>query len=192
MKIGVFCEFSGIVRDAFIKRGHDAMSCDLLPTERPGPHFQGDLFELIDYPFDLAIFHIPCTNTAVSGARHFEAKKMDGRQQRSVSMFMKAWRQSQHIPRVAFEHPVSIMSTMFRRPDQIIQPWMFGHGEVKATCLYLRGLPLLTPTNIVEGRQPKVHYASPSPDRWKVRSETLPGVADAFAEQWGAISSTMK
>lgn len=183
--MGVFCEFSGIVRDAFIQKGHDAMSCDLLPTERPGPHYQGDLFDVIDYPWDLGIFHIPCTNTSVSGAKHFWYKKLDGRQQKSVAMFMKAWRMSAHIPKVAFEHPVSIISTLFREPDQIIQPWQFGHGEVKATCIWLRGLPKLTPTDVVEGREATVWKMPPSKDRAKLRSETKPGIANAFAQQWG-------
>ncbi len=185
MKVLVACEFSGIVRDAFIAKGHDAMSCDLLPTERPGPHYHGNVFDVVDYPWDIGVFHFPCTNTSVSGARHFKEKKMDGRQQASVSLFMKGWRMSSHIPKVAFEHPVSIMSTLFREPDQIIQPWQFGHGEVKATCLWLRGLPKLTPSNVVEGRTPKVHFESPSPDRWKKRSTTLEGIAKAMAEQWG-------
>lgn len=185
MKVLIGCEYSGIVRDAFIERGHDAMSCDLLPTERPGPHYHGNVFDVIDYPWDLAIFHFPCTNTSVSGARHFAVKKMDGRQQASVALFMKGWRRAEHIPKVAFEHPVSIISTLFREPDQIIQPWMFGHGEVKATCLWTRGLPKLIPTNIVDGREARVWKMPPGPDRWKKRSETLPGIADAFAEQWG-------
>src|SRR5688572_5063614 len=151
MRVLVACEFSGVVRDAFIAKGHDAMSCDYLATEKPGPHYQGDVFDVIDYPWDLAIFHFSCKNTAVSGARHFHAKRMNGQQQASVAMFMKGWRMSAHIPKVAFEHPVSILSTLFREPDQIIQPWWFGHGEVKATCLWFRGLPKLQPTNIVDG-----------------------------------------
>lgn len=161
MKVLVACEYSGVVRDAFIRLGHDAMSCDLLPTESHGPHYQGDVFDVIDYPWDLGIFHFPCTNTSVSGARHFAAKRFDGRQQASVALFMRGWRRAGHIPRVAFEHPVSIISTLFREPDQIIQPWQFGHGETKATCLWLRGLPKLEPTNIVEGRAPKVHHTPP-------------------------------
>lgn len=184
------CEFSGEVRDAFIAAGFNAMSCDLLPTERRGPHYQGNVFDVIDYPWKLAIFFFPCTNTSVSGARHFAAKRMDGRQQASVSLFMNGWRRSQHIPHVAFEHPVSVMSTLFRNPDQIIQPWQFGHGETKATCLWLRGLPKLQPTNIVEGREARVHLAPPSPDRWKIRSKTYSGIAQAMAEQWGMYVTT--
>lgn len=166
-------------------RGHEAMSCDLLETERPGPHYKGDVFDVIDFPWDLAIFHIPCTSSAVSGARHFAAKKLDGRYYADNALFMRAWRRAEHIPRVAFEHPVSVISTLFRKPDQIIQLHDFGHGETKATCLWLRNLPLLKPTKKVEGREALVHRAPPSEHRWKDRSRTRPGVADAFAEQWG-------
>ena len=119
------------------------MSCDLLPTDAPGPHYQGDLFDVIDYPWDLMIAHPPCTHLAVSGSKHFEAKRMDGRQQAAVSFFMQIVRRSAHIQRVAIENPVCIMSSMWRKPDQTIQPWMFGHGETKATCLWLKGLPKL-------------------------------------------------
>lgn len=185
MKVLVACEFSGTVRDAFIAAGHDAMSCDLLPTEKPGPHYQGDLFDVIDYPWDLAIFHPECTHLAVSGAKHFEAKWYDGRQAAAVSFFMRIVRRSEHIPRVAIENPVCIMSSLFRKPDQIIQPWQFGHGETKATCLWLRGLPLLVPTEIVEGREARIHKMPPSEDRWKERSKTYPGIAAAMAAQWG-------
>jgi hypothetical protein len=185
MNVLVACEFSGTVRDAFIARGHDAMSCDLIATERPGPHYTGDVFDVIDYPWDLGIFHFPCTHTSVSGVRHFTEKRMDGRQQAAVSMFIKGWRLSAHIPKVAFEHPVSVVSTLFRKPDQILQPWQFGHGETKAICIWKRGLPDLQSTNIVDGREPKVHFASPSPDRWKERSRTYDGLAQAMAEQWG-------
>lgn len=185
MKIAIMGESSGVIRDAMTALGHDAMSCDLLPSERPGKHYQGDMFDVIDYPWDMAIFHPECTHLAVSGARHFEVKRMDGRQQAAVSFFMKIVRRSQHIPKTAIEQPVSIMATLYRKPDQIIQPWWFGHGETKATCLYLKGLPLLLPTNIVEGREARVHKMAPGPDRWKERSRTLQGVADAMAAQWG-------
>lgn len=185
MKVLIACEYSGAVRDAFIRGGHEAMSCDLLPTDEPGPHYQGDLFDVIDYPWDLAIFHPPCTHLSVSGSRHFEAKRMDGRQQAAVSLFMKIVRLSRHIPRTAIENPVCIMSSLWRRPDQIIQPWMFGHGETKATCLWLKGLNPLVPSNIVEGREPRIHHMPPSPDRWKLRSATYPGIAQAMADQWG-------
>ncbi len=184
MRVLVACEYSGIVRDAFIALGHDAMSCDLLPTEQPGPHYMGDVFDVIDYPWDLMIAHPPCTHLSVSGARHFAAKRMDGRQQEAVSFFMRLIRRSEHIKRTAIENPVCIMSGMYRKPDQIIQPWQFGHGETKATCLWLKGLPPLVPTNIVSGRDDRIHKMPPSPDRWKERSKTYQGIADAFAAQW--------
>ena len=165
--------------------GHEAMSCDILDTESPGPHYKGDLFDVIDYPWDLAIFHPPCTHLSVSGSRHFAEKKMDGRQQAAVSFFMRIVRQSSHIPKVAIENPVCIMSSLYRKPDQIIQPWQFGHGETKATCLWLKGLPLLTPTEIVEGREARIHRMPPSADRWKERSRTYQGIVDAMVNQWG-------
>lgn len=187
MHVLVGCEFSGRVRDAFIARGHDAMSCDFEESETPGPHYRGSVFDVIDYPWDLGIFHFPCTHTSVSGARHFSEKRADGRQQAAVSLFMRGWRAAAHIPRVAFEHPISIVSKLFRKPDQILQPWQFGHGETKATCLWLRNLPCLAPTNIVEGRVARVHHCAPSPDRWKKRSRTYAGFALAMAEQWGSL-----
>lgn len=185
MRVLIGCESSGKVRDAFIRAGHDAMSCDLLPTDAPGPHYQGSVMDVIDYPWDLAIFHPPCTHLSVSGSRHFEAKRMDGRQQAAVSFFMALQRRSAHIPMTATENPVCIMSSLWRKPDQIIQPWMFGHGETKATCLWLKGLRPLLPTNIVEGREARIHRMPPSADRWKLRSETYQGIADAMATQWG-------
>lgn len=185
MRVLVACEYSGAVRDAFIRGGHDAISCDMLPTDVPGPHYHGDMFDVIDYPWDLLIAHPPCTHLAVSGSRHFEAKRMDGRQQAGVSFFMQIVRRSAHINRVAIENPVCIMSSMWRKPDQTIQPWMFGHGETKATCLWLKGLPLLRPTDVVEGREARIHRMPPSADRWKLRSATYPGIAQAMADQWG-------
>lgn len=190
MKVLIGCEFSGTVRDAFIRGGHDAMSCDLLPTESPGKHYRGDIFDVIDYPWDLAIFHPECTHLAVSGARHFAEKRMDGRQQRAVAFFMRLVRASAHIPRVCIEQPISIMASLYRKPDQIIQPWMFGHGETKATSLFLKGLPILTPTNIVEGREARIHKMPPSADRWKLRSVTYTEIAAAMADQWSQHSST--
>lgn len=184
MRVLVACESSGTVRDAFIRSGHDAMSCDLLPTDSQGPHYQGDVFDVIDYPWELMIGHPPCTHLSVSGARHFEAKRMDGRQQAAVSFFMRLIRQSAHISMVAIENPVCIMSSLYRKPDQIIHPWQYGHGETKATCLWLKGLPLLQPTNIVEGREARIHRMPPSPDRWKERSRTYDGIAKAMSEQW--------
>lgn len=185
MKILIACEYSGVVRDAFIKLGHDAISCDLLPTDAPGPHYQGDVRDLLDYPFDLMIAHPPCTHLSVSGARHFVEKRIDGRQQTAVSFFMMLAKCD--IPMIAIENPVCIMSSLYRKPDQVIQPWQFGHGETKATCLWLKGLPLLKPTNIVEGREQRIHKMPPSSDRWKQRSKTFQGIADAMAMQWGDL-----
>ena len=192
MRVLVACEYSGIVRDAFIKRGHYAMSCDLLDTERPGPHYKGDVKDLIyesGVPWDLMIAHPPCTHLAVSGARYFAEKIADGRQQEALEFvrFLMA----APIPRIAIENPISIISSKIRKPDQIIQPWMFGHGETKATCLWLQNLPPLCPTTIVSGREARVHNMSPGPDRWKERSRTLQGIADAMAAQWGNCKVTV-
>jgi hypothetical protein len=183
MKVLIACEYSGTVRDAFIKLGHDAMSCDLLPTDRPGPHYQGDAFDIIGDGWDLMIAHPPCTHLAVSGARHFAAKRADGRQQEAIAFFMALV--NADIPRIAVENPVCIMSSIYRKPDQIIQPWQFGHGETKSTCLWLKNLPLLQPSNIVKGRADRIHKMPPSPERWKLRSTTYQGIADAMAAQWG-------
>ena len=185
MRVLVSCEYSGAVRDAFIALGHEAMSCDLLPTDKPGPHYQGDVRDVLDYPWDLMIAHPPCTHLSVSGARHFEAKRLGGRQQAGASFFMMLAKAD--IPMIAIENPVCIMSRLWRKPDQIIQPWQFGHGETKATCLWLKGLPKLTPTDVVEGREARVHKMPPSPDRWKERSKTFDGIASAMAMQWGAL-----
>lgn len=183
MKVLVACEYSGVVRDAFLLAGHDAMSCDLLPTDAPGPHYQGDVRDVIDYPWDLMVAHPPCTHLSVSGARHFVEKRMDGRQQSAASFFRMLAKSD--IPMIAIENPVCVMSSLWRKPDQIIQPWQFGHGETKATCLWLKNLPLLHPTKVVEGREPRIHKMPPSADRWKLRSTTYPGIAEAMAEQWG-------
>lgn len=182
-RVLVACEYSGRVRDAFIRHGHEAMSCDLLPTDSPGPHYEGSVFDVIDYPWDLMIAHPPCTHLSVSGARHFEAKRNDGSQQAAVAFFMRLAKAD--IPRIAIENPVCVMSSLWRKPDQTIQPWQFGHGETKATCLWLKNLPPLQPTNIVEGREAKVHRMAPSPTRWKERSRTYAGIAAAMATQWG-------
>ena len=186
MKVLIACEYSGAVRDAFIALGHDAMSCDLLPTDVPGPHYQGDVRDVIGRGWDLMIAHPPCTHLAVSGARHFAAKRADGRQQEGIDFFMML--ADADIPRYAIENPICIMSSIWRKPDQVIQPWQFGHGETKATCLWLKGLPKLTPTNIVEGRADRIHKMPPSPDRWKLRSATYAGIAAAMAEQWGGCA----
>jgi site-specific DNA-cytosine methylase len=189
VRVLVACEFSGIVRDAFIARGHDAVSCDLLPSERPGPHIIGDAV-VVAYGrwvrrdgFDLMIAHPPCTHLAVSGARWFKDKQAE---QAEALEFVRALLDAP-IPRIALENPVSIISSRIRNPDQIIQPWMFGHGEVKATCLWLKNLPKLEPTDLVLWREARVHREPPSPERWKNRSRTLQGIADAMAEQWGRL-----
>ena len=183
MKIIIACEFSGIVRDAFAARGHHAVSCDLLPSERPGEHYQGDVRDILNDGWDLMIAHPPCTHTAVSGARWFKEKQADGRQQEGIDFFILL--ADAPIPKKSIEHPISIMSTVYRKPDQIIQPWMFGHGETKATCLWLTGLSKLTPINIVSGREQKIWKMSPGKNRSKDRSRTFQGIADAMAEQWG-------
>ena len=184
MRILIGCEFSGIVRDAFRSQGHDAWSCDILESERgPEHHLRGDVLRFLDLDWDLAIFHPPCTHLAVSGARWFKDKQQE---QEEALAFVQALLDAT-IPRIALENPVSIISSRIRKPDQIIQPWMFSHGETKATCLWLKNLPKLVPTNIVDGRTPRVHHASPGPDRWKERSRTLPGIAQAMAEQWGSL-----
>lgn len=185
MKVLVACEFSGVVRDAFIAKGHDAMSCDLLPTEKPGSHFQGNVEDIIKDGWDLMIAHPPCTDLAVSGARWFAEKRKNGRQQEAVNFFMALV--NAPIEKIAIENPVCIMSRIYRKPDQTIQPWQFGHGETKATCLWLKNLPLLKPTNIVEGRENRIHRMPPSKDRARLRSITFQGVADAMAEQWGQL-----
>lgn len=181
MRVLVACEFSGIVREAFHKRGHDAWSCDLLPTEIPGNHYVGDVRDLLHQYWDLMIGHPPCTHLAVSGARWFKHKKNE---QEEALAFVKALMEAP-IPLIAIENPVSIISSKIRKPDQIIQPWMFGHGETKSTCLWLKRLQKLTPTNIVEGRVPVVHRMPPTENRWKNRSRTYTGIADAMASQWG-------
>ncbi len=188
MRVLVACEESGVVRDAFIKGGHEAMSCDLQPSRRPGPHYQGDVRDVLHALWDLMIFHAPCTDICVSGAKHFAAKRMDGRQQAGISFFVELWRHGErYVDKMAAEQPIGVLSSMFRRPDQIIQPWQFGHGETKATCLWLKNLPPLVPTNIVEGREARVHRMPPGPDRARERSATYQGIADAMAEQWGCL-----
>lgn len=184
MNVLIACEFSGVVRDAFIEQGHNALSCDLLPTDVEGPHYQGNILDIIDYPWDLMISHPPCTHLATSGARHFKEKWKDGRQALGVSFFMSLIRRSEHIPKVAIENPVCIMSSLYRKPDQVIHPWMFGDGEVKATCLWLKNLPFLVPTDIVEGRSNRIHMMPGSKDQAKKRSITYSGIAKAMAQQW--------
>ena len=199
MRVLVACEYSATVRDAFRARGHDAWSCDLLPSEGDSRrHLQIDVFRAIyqqgrfgptgkawDRGWDLMIAHPPCTDLAVSGARHFAEKRADGRQQRALDFVQRLL--NAPIERIALENPVSVISTAIRKPDQIIQPWQFGHGETKATCLWLKNLSKLVPTNIVEGRSDRIHKMPPGPDRWKERSRTYQGIANAMADQWGSL-----
>lgn len=181
MKILIACEFSGVVRDAFAAKGHDAWSCDILPSESPGNHFQRDVLEILNDGWDMMIAFPPCTHLAVSGARWFKNKQ---KEQSAALDFVQALLNAP-IAQIALENPISIISSKIRKPDQIVQPWQFGHGETKATCLWLKGLPVLQPTNIVDGREQRVWKLPPSADRWKQRSKTFPGVAAAMAEQWG-------
>jgi hypothetical protein len=161
------------------------MSCDLLPTDVEGPHHMGDVTELLHMGWDLMIAHPSCQHLAVSGARYFKEKIADGRQQAALDFVQTLM--GAPIAKIAIENPISVISSRIRKPDQIIQPWQFGHGETKATCLWLKGLPKLTPTNVVEGREARVHRMPPSPDRWKERSRTYQGIAEAMAAQWGDI-----
>ena len=183
MKVLIGCESSGIVREAFRKKGHDAISCDVLPSELPGPHYVGDIRPLLDNQWDMLIAFPPCTNLCVSGARWFTQKRLNGEQQKSIDFFLQL--RKAPIAKICIENPIGIMSTVYRKPDQIIQPWQFGHGETKATCLWLWNLPDLKPTQIVEGREARVHKMAPGPNRWKERSRTYQGIADAMAQQWG-------
>ena len=198
MRVLVACEYSGTVRDAFIRAGHYAASCDLLPGESPlGDHYQCSVLDILDHGWDLMIAHPPCTHLAVSGAAHFAAKQASGVQQEALD-FVRALLDAP-IPRIALENPVSIISSRIRKPDQIVQPYQFGHDASKKTCLWLKGLPLLKPTQMVEPRlvdgKPRwenqtnsgQNRLGPSPDRWKKRSTTFQGIADAMAEQWGNL-----
>lgn len=203
MRVLIACEFSGVVRDAFRARGHYAKSCDILPSEKRGPHYQGDILDILEgaalgEPWDLIIAHPPCTYLANSGAKHLYKgmRKENGpdpdrwqRMREACTFFCRLWNTS--CPCVAIENPIMhgharMLINLW--PSQTIQPWQFGHGETKATQLYLRGLPLLRSTNLVSGREPKVHFASPGPNRWKNRSRTLPGIAAAMAEQWEVVA----
>ena len=182
MKVLVACEFSGEVREAFAKRGHESWSCDLLDSERCGNHIKDNVLYHLNKNWDLMIAHPPCTYLAVSGARWFKNRKFE---QEVALMFVRLLMNAD-IPRICIENPISIISTQICKPTQIIQPWMFGHGETKATCLWLKNLPLLKPTNIVSGRTQRIWKESPSPHRWKNRSRTYLGIAEAMADQWGS------
>lgn len=179
MNVLIACEFSGIVREAFRKRGHNATSCDLLPSDLPGVHICCDVATVLDRDWDMMIAFPPCTDLAASGARWFKNKD----QSPAKDFFLKL--ANAPIEKIAIENPVGIMSTIYRKPDQIVQPWWFGHGETKATCLWLKNLPKLMPTEIVDGREDKIHRMPPSKDRWKNRSRTYQGIAEAMADQWG-------
>lgn len=193
----IACESSGTVREAFRKRGHNAWSCDLLPADDHSPyHYQADALLAIGWgDWDIIIAHPPCTHLASSGARHFAAKQADGRQQQGIDLFTQMALKMDRHARFgwAIENPIGIMSSLYRKPDQIIQPWMFGHPETKATCLWLRNLPLLQPANDVReqmlalpaAQRNRIHHMPPSKDRWKLRSKTYPGIADAMAAAWG-------
>ncbi len=184
MKIIIACEYSGIVSKAFRDKGHDTWSCDILPTEgRKLYHFQCKIEVILYGDWDLLIGFPPCDHIAVSGARWFEEKRKDGRQQKGIDFFMKLI--NAPIEKIAVENPIGIMSTIYRKPDQIIQPWQFGHGETKATCLWLKNLPLLKPENIVSGREQRIWKMAPGPERAKERSRTFQGIANALANQYG-------
>lgn len=184
-RVLIACEYSGAVRDAFRAQGHDAMSCDLLPTDVPGPHYQGDMFDLELSTFDLLIAFPPCTDLAASGARWWPEKQQDGRQAAALAFVRRIM--DAPVPRIAIENPVGKISSAIRKPDQIIQPWQHGHGETKATCLWLQGLPTIEPSAVVDGREQRIWKLPPTADRWKLRSMTYPGIAAAMADQWGAI-----
>jgi len=190
-RVLVGCEFSGRVREAFKSKGWDAWSCDLEPTDQPGQHIQGDIFDAIANkgPWDMLIAFPPCTHLAASGAAWFAQKRADGRQAEGVKFFMDIVAAVEKIGCGAIENPVGIMSTQYRKPDQIIQPWQFGHGETKATCLWLYNLPKLEPTNIVEGRQQRVHRLPQNAQRAKLRSTTYAGVAEAMGGQWSKCAN---
>jgi hypothetical protein len=185
MRVLIACEYSGRVRDAFLAKGHEAMSCDLLPTDAPGPHYQGSVLDVLGDGWDLMIAHPPCTYLAVSGMHWTTRGLRDPKLTEDALQFVHALMDAP-IDRIAIENPISIISSRIRKPDQIIQPWQFGHGETKATCLWLKNLPLIAPTKIVDGRSDRIHKMPPSPDRWKLRSTTYSGIAQAFADQWGA------
>lgn len=184
MKVLVACEYSGTVRNAFIRLGHDAMSCDLLPTDAPGPHYQGDVRDILNDGWDLMIAHPPCTYLCSSGL-HWNKRRPERAAQTEEALQFVQLLLSAGTSKIALENPIGCISTRIRKPDQTVQPWQYGHGEVKATCLWLKGLPRLNATSIVQGREPRMWKLPPSADRWKIRSQTYQGIADAMAQQWG-------
>jgi site-specific DNA-cytosine methylase len=196
MKVLIACEFSGIVRESFKAQGHDAWSCDLLPTEIPGQHIQGDVLKYLDDGWDLMIAHPPCTYLAVSGNKWMKSEfksRFPNRlkdRAKAISFFIELM--GANIPKIVVENPIGIMSSVVGKPGQIIQPWQFGHAETKATCLWIKGLPNLKPTNIVKlpedkSKRMRLHYLSKTEDRWKERSRTFLGIAEAMAKQWGEV-----
>jgi len=187
MKVLVACEFSAAVRDAFAGFGHDAWSCDLLESERGGRHIVGDVRNVLCDGWDLIVAHPPCTLLCSAGARWWKGREAEQRE--AVAFVREIWEAP--VGRVAIENPVGHLSRAWRKPDQIVQPWQFGHGETKATCLWLRGLPLLWPTRIVDGREARVHRMPPGPNRWRERSRTYAGIAAAMAMQWGVRSVSL-
>ena len=184
MRVLVACEFSGVVRDAFARMGHDAWSCDVLPTEVEGQHIQGNVLSHLSDGWDLMIAHPPCTHLAVSGARWFKDKQ----EEQALALDFVRSLMAAPIARIAIENPVSVISSNIKKPTQYIQPWQYGHGETKKTGLWLTNLPKLTPTNVVSGRHARVHQMPPSDDRWRMRSRTYTGIANAMASQWGRAS----
>ncbi len=184
LRVLVACEFSGTVREAFKSLGHYAMSCDFLDTEIPGEHYKGDVRDILCDNWDIMIAHPPCTHLAVSGARWFKFKQKEQKEALDFVLYLM----NAPIPRIAIENPISIISSRIRKPDQIIHPWQFGHGETKSTCLWLKNLPKLEPTNIVEGREQRLYKMPPSKDRWKERSRTFTGIANAMASQWASYA----
>lgn len=199
MRVLVACEYSGRVRDAFIARGHTAMSCDLLPTDVPGPHYQGDVRDILNDGWDLMVAHPPCTYLCSSGL-HWNTKRPERAAQTEEALDFVRFLLACDIEKIAIENPIGCISSRIRKPDQTIQPWQFGHDASKATCLWLKNLPLLKPTNVIQGRMVngKVRYGNqtdsgqnklpPSADRWKIRSETYLGIAEAMADQWGGVA----
>lgn len=183
MRVLVACEFSGVVRDAFLARGHDAWSCDLLLSERSGPHIQGDVLDVVEHGWDLMVAHPPCTYLTRAGDRWYR----NSTQRLEAAAFVRRL-MAVPIPQIAIENPRGALNRLWRRPDQTIQPWMFGHGETKTTCLWLKALPPLMATVISDERAPRIHYAQPGPERWKERSRTLSGIATAMADQWGELA----
>jgi site-specific DNA-cytosine methylase len=181
VRVLVACEFSGAVRDAFTAAGHDAWSCDVIASETPGQHYMGDVRDFVEAGWDLLIAHPPCTHLSVSGARWFKGKRDE--QAHALGFAMQVF--ASPIERIALENPISILSSHWRKPTQIIQPWQFGHGETKATCLWLKNLPNLQPTNLVDGREPRTHFMPGGANQGRERSRTMAGIAAAMADQWG-------